>query len=333
MKLSEALSKFLLAHRADGSSQQTVIWYRKRLSRFVEFFKDCDLSTITTDDLRGFVVSLQEQGVKWASHKYHKPVPGALSPSTIHGYVRCIKTLFNWLEDNEHITTAQNIAIRLKKPRLPKHAPKEITQSDLLTLLDASRSWGRSPKRNYAMLLFLAETGCRVAGLMSVRVDQLDLKKRRVMIVEKGNKTRWVFFGNETKKALESWLSVHPQNSDYLFVGERGRLTEWGVRMVLRHLADAAGVEGRVNPHSFRHAFAKRTLVKGGDVAFLSELMGHSDIKVTRDAYLIFRTEELEQAHKRFSSLDSVLRQNHPVKKIGQLARKGKRGQSKKPLK
>lgn len=308
MILSQAVESFLVAVKSENSSLETVAWYRKRLAGLIRFFGDLDLETLTTDDLRRFIVSLQEQETKYLNHRFHKPIRGKLSPSTIQGYVRCIKRLYNWLEEEGQITTAQNVALRLKKPKLPKHPPKEIAESDLMALIRAARSWGRHRSRNYAMILFLAETGVRVAGLVNLRVSDVDLKRGQAIVTEKGDKSRVVFFGKETRSALTSWLSDRPQDTDYIFVGERGRLTVSGVRMVLRHLAKFAGVLGRVNPHSFRHAFAKRTTVRGGDLAFLSALMGHSDIKVTRDAYLIFRTQELQNAHAQYSSLDSALK-------------------------
>lgn len=308
MKLSEALRLFLRGVKADGLSAQTEEWYRKRLQRLVRFFNDADLGTVTSDDLRRFVVSLREQSVKYENHPFHKPVQGWLSPSTQQGYVRCIKRLYNWLEENEYITVVQNVALRLKRPRIPKQAPKEVAESDLMALLRVARTWGRYPKRNHALVLFLAETGCRVAGLVNLRVSDIDLEKGQAMVTEKGSNVRIVFFGEVTKGALSAWLDDRLKDTDYLWTGERGRLTVYGVRLVLRRLKRVAGISGRVNPHAFRHSFAKRTLVRGGDLAFLSDLMGHSDIKVTRDVYLIFRTEELKRAHRRYSSLDGLLK-------------------------
>ena len=310
MKVSEALDKFLLSRRSDGLSQETVIWYRKRLGRVVEFFNDCDLSAITTDDFRRFVVSLQEQNVKWANHKFHNPIKGSLSPATIQGYQRCVRTFYNWLEENELITSAQNVARKLKKIKLPKQAPKEISETDMLALLEASKSYGRYSKRNYAMILFLADTGCRVGGLASLRLADLDLSRGQAMVIEKGSKSRVLFFGQETKDALSVWLAERPQETDteFLFVGERGRLTTYGVRMVLKRLKKIAGVSGFVNPHSFRHAFAKRAILRGISDSVLANLMGHTDIKTTHNAYLIYRTQESQDAHRRYSSLDGLLK-------------------------
>ena len=297
MKLSGGLELFLTAIKSDGLSAETIAWYKKRLSRLILFLGDPVVVRVKVDDLRRFVVSLQDQSVLYQSHKYHVPVAGFLSPSTVQGYIRCVKRLFSWFEDESLVKISP--AYRLKKNKLPKSQPREIDERDLLALLRVSKTWGRHCKRNYALLMFLADTGVRVGGLVGLRVSALDLKKRQATVIEKGSKARVVFFGAKTALALKTWFLCRGLPGDSVF-----GLTADGVRVTLRHLKLAAGVKGRVNPHSFRHAFAKRTIVNGGDVAVLSALMGHSDIKVTRDSYLIFRTAELQKQYGKYSGLD-----------------------------
>ena len=193
-----------------------------------------------------------------------------------------------------------SVARRLKRPGIPKTPPKEIDDRDLIALIRESQFWGRHCKRNYGLLLFLADTGVRVGGLVSLRVGDLDLLHGEAMVCEKGGKYRSVFFGRRTASALLAWFVERGRDPGSVF-----GLTAQGVRMVLRRLKKAAGVTGRVNPHSFRHAFAKRSIVAGADISFVSAMMGHSDIKVTKDAYLIFRTEELRVAHAKYSSIDA----------------------------
>jgi integrase/recombinase XerD len=71
-------------------------------------------------------------------------------------------------------------------------------------------------------------------------------------------------------------------------------------------LKKKAGVAGRVNPHSFRHAFAREYLKNGGDVSILPTLMGHSDVNTTRDFYAVFKTDELADLHLKYSPIDHL---------------------------
>ena len=306
MKLSRALDYFYNSIIADGKAEVTLVWYQQRLKRLYAFLGDIDIESVTINDLRGFVVSLRAKKSVWGDNSFHPTCARSLSVATIHSYVRAVKRLFNWLEFEGYITTAENPAIRLKKPKLPKSEPKNITAEDFRALLGAVNST-KFPERNRAILLFLADTGVRVGGLVGLRVQDLKLSENMAMVTEKGLKSRYVFFGDETKEALQQYLDVRASSSEYLWIGQRGRLTISGVRVVLRRLTKIAGVTGRTNAHAFRHFFAKRYLQNGGDLATLADLMGHSDVVVTKNSYSIFLTDELKRKHKEHSGMRSLL--------------------------
>jgi integrase/recombinase XerD len=301
MKLSKAVDLFLKGVVADGLQESTRRWYQRRLLHLVRYLRDRDLKKVSADDLREFVVSLREQNTKWQGHKWRKPVRGSLSPFTVQSYVRAVKRLFNWLEDNERIE--QNPARKLKKPALPKLPPKEISIGDIRKLLDAAKE----SKRDYAMILFLADTGCRAGGLVGLRVQDLNFEDGSALVTEKGRKSRYVFFHDATKAALQGWLTERPQETDFVFVGRRGGLSTYGVNQMLERLKTKAGISGRVNPHSFRHAFAKLYLMAGGDLGSLSDLMGHTDVQVTKNFYSVFLKEELRRKHAQHSLLGAIL--------------------------
>ncbi|HSN76988.1 MAG TPA: site-specific integrase, partial [Anaerolineae bacterium] len=91
------------------------------------------------------------------------------------------------------------------------------------------------------------------------------------------------------------WAGVERSSKPYL--------TTEGIRQVLKRLGKKAGVEGPVNPHSFRHGFAREYLLSGGDLATLADIMGHSDVQVTWSSYAIFRTAELAAKHAKHSPI------------------------------
>ncbi len=307
MEVAEALEVFLTGIRTEVGSKETIAWYRKRLKRMVTFLDGKTLQNVTLDDLRRFIATLYDQSTLYAKHPYHKPVNGKLSIAYIHSYVRAIKSFYAWLVENEYLDAGANAAAKLKKPKLPRTPPKAITDTNMAAMLKAAKKYGKYGKRNYAILCLLGETGCRMGGLVKMKVSDVDLDKGRIMVTEKGNKSRTVFIGSMAKRALGAWLAVRPDETDYLFPGERGVLTEWGVRMLLKHVGKAANVKGKINAHAWRHAYARRHLLRGGDIGILSDLMGHSDIKVTKEAYSIFEIDELQKKHTEFSSLDGLL--------------------------
>jgi integrase/recombinase XerD len=86
-------------------------------------------------------------------------------------------------------------------------------------------------------------------------------------------------------------------------LGTRGRkrLTEDAVGEVLRRLKQRAGVKGPVNPHAFRHGFAREWLRNGGDIAVLSKVLGHADPSTTMRSYAVLRAGELHHFHRQYS--------------------------------
>lgn len=264
-----------------------------------------NLNNLTTDDLRSFIVHLRDQRLKYKRHQYRRPVQGNLSDFTVAGYVRVLRRFCRWLELNGH--TEQNIASRLKKPPLPKLPPKDASVADIRAPLDACDKSSKYPKRDRAIILTLSDTGCRKAGLIGLRLSDLSLESASAMVREKGRKARIVFLSPATKAALQEWLAERPARTDFVFVGQRGPLGDYAVNQILQRLKRHAGIVGRVNPHSFRHAFAKMYLNNGGDLGSLADLMGHASVQVTKDTYSIFLTEELRRKHDLHSPLQGIV--------------------------
>lgn len=73
------------------------------------------------------------------------------------------------------------------------------------------------------------------------------------------------------------------------------------------HSLQIFGVCPSVNSHGFRHDFAKMYLIDGGDLASLSDIMGQSDVKVTKDSYTVFVTDELKRKHDQHTPLSNIL--------------------------
>jgi len=93
-------------------------------------------------------------------------------------------------------------------------------------------------------------------------------------------------------------------------------MTGFTVIQLLKRMAKRAGVNGRVNPHAFRHAFAREFILNGGDIGTVSQILGHSQILVTKQFYAVFSTEELKGEDHRYSPV-SHLNGRGTVKKRG----------------
>lgn len=310
MRLTEAIDALLLATQANGKSPETVKAYREKLQYLLETLGDVAIEAVTVQDLRGYVAG-----------QLARVTAGELSPFTVAGRVRALKRLFNFL--TEEGTLDANPARRIKTPRPRRVTPKGITHRDLVRLLESTQGGGVLNLRDRAIILFLADTGCRLGGLCGLNLGDVDLEARRATVTEKGEKSRAVYFLEMTAAALGAWLGARPVvDTGALFLSmdrwgnPQGPITGVTVARMLTRRAERLGIEGKVNPHSFRHAFARDFLMSGGDLGALSDLLGHADVLVTKEFYGVLTGEDLRRKHAEFS----------PVKRLTEEARGGNNG-------
>ena len=302
MRLNSALEDFILALQADGIASKTYDWYRWLLAEsphcLITWLVRRDISElneVSTGALRQYIVWLREQA--------NSRTGDAQSEDTIAAYLRALHRWFSWSAAEYG---GGNPMARIAYPKSRQQQPKALDLNDFARML---KSCGDDVKgiRNRALLAFLIDTGCRAGGLCGLRITDLHLEDRRAIVTEKGNKTRFVIFTDRTAALLQGWLDVRSGFEPVFYNLETGqRLTVDGLRSILRNIARRAGVTGRVNPHSFRHAFAREYILAGGDLATLARLMGHSQVSTTVNYYTLFTDQEVRDKHERFSPMSKL---------------------------
>lgn len=306
MNLSDALESFLQAAKADGLSDKTVIWYSAMLRPMVASLDVQDVADVTTANLRGYIVSLRERTTR---HGHQRPAQeGGLSAESIASNVRALHRFWRWASDEYDI---DNPARKIKHPGKGKSTPKGIIPADMSALLRAALQNDdmAAAARDAAIIALLADSACRAGGLLSLDVKDVDLEKRTAIVLEKGNKLRRIYFLPFTALALARWIALRPAVSETaLFVALKhgavlGRLKYSGLYEALKRIARRAGVQGRFNPHSFRHGFARDYLLNGGDLATLAQLLGHSSVTTTAHYYALFEQSQLAAQHDKFSPM------------------------------
>lgn len=304
MLLSEAIEALATAIIAEGKSERTANLYRLNLGYLVNFLGDRPIEAITRKDLQAYQAHLMARQERFAGHPSRPQEPGRLSLFTVRSYMRTVRRLFSWLTDEGYLPA--NPAHKLKLPKTGTPEPKAIDVNDYYKLLAATAGDTPQERRDRAICMFLYDTGCRVGGLVGLRLDDLDLEKGRARITEKGRKTRLAFLNPPTVAALQSWLSVRPDcNLPWVFLSMGihgiGQLLPNGVGQMLKRLKQKAGIKGPCNPHSFRHAFACGFLRRGGEISALAKIMGHTSVDVTFRFYGIWAVADLQEKHRRYS--------------------------------
>ena len=279
------------------ASPQTVTWYQKRLALFQCDYGEKYLSEFDESDLWVWYKKIQGK-VRQGNH----PVPGKISITTQHGYVRAVRRFFKWLYVEQLIFV--DLAREIKLPKLPKNGKKGISDDNVDTLLKAAAS----NRRDYAMLRFIESTGCRRGGVADLRISDLSLDAteplcRRAIVREKGNKERIVFMSFEALRAMREWLDERESESDFVFINTRkpdNGLAPSGISQIVSRYKDETGIIGQVSPHQWRHRLGRKMLEEGMPLGLLSQMLGHTSVVVTNDFYGMFAVDDLHKAVDRY---------------------------------
>ena len=166
----------------------------------------------------------------------------------------------NWAEEQEILTRSP--MARMHEPVVPENPPPVFTTAQLKAIFTTTKA-DKTFKgiRDYAILLVLADTGCRAAELVSMKLSGIDYNAHTIEVLGKGSRVRNVAFGAKTGKALLAYRRARSQQTaaaghDELWIGVRGPLADSkSVWQLVRQRAVAAGIDGRAFPHLFRHTF------------------------------------------------------------------------------
>jgi integrase/recombinase XerC len=309
--LTEAIDRFLLSLEANGRAIATISTYRWRLTDFresVEAGGIVSVESLSPETLDAWAVSLHRQPTRWADHPTRPARSGGLSAVSIAGRVQAIKTFLTWCIRRGYLESSP--ADHLEKPAVDLDASGRVMSTDDLAAIVAkadelARSGKRLAVRDYAIVAFCAETGCRPGEVVSLSTGGLNLASCEAII---GGKTgsRRVMFTERAALALSAWLSARPEVCDHgrVFVSRTGTpLTVSGLYQVFKRLASQSGVCGRYNPHAVRHLVGQ-TFTDGANLELAREKLGHSSVVTTARFYAHQDGKRLREATRRLSLLN-----------------------------
>lgn len=201
----------------------------------------------------------------------------------------------------------------LESPKQLRPLPVVLSIAEIDALFEAIDHSKPEGQRNRAMLEVMYSCGLRVSELVTLKISDLFLDIDFIRVIGKGNKERLVPIGEvairQTRlylKHVRPLMPVHEQASDILFLNRRGKpLSRVMVFLVIKELAEKAGIRKNIHPHTFRHSFATHLVEAGADLRAVQEMMGHKSITTTEiythldKGYL---RQTLEKFHPRYNS-------------------------------
>jgi integrase/recombinase XerD len=259
-----------LAVAAARLAPRTVEAYRRDLAHLAAWL-DRSPADASADDLAAYVAQLRADG---------------LAPTTIARRLAAVRSFFR----HQLLlgTRTDNPAASVDLPKRRRTLPRTLSPAEVERLLDAAAGTTPRALRDRALAELLYGAGLRVSEAVSLDRQSVDLENRLVRCIGKGNRERVVPIGREAVDALRRYLSrgrpfLERRNRHELFLNANGgALTRAGVFLILRKLADKAGLEPeRIHPHLLRHSFATHLLEGGADLRAVQEMLGHADLATT----------------------------------------------------
>lgn len=253
--------------------------------------------------LRAWLMALQESG---------------LARATLARRSATIRSFLTWAVREELIAT--NPAIRLKSPKREQRLPHILQNNQIERIFkpvpvpqgtpeakapEPTREQLALADRDKLILELLYATAIRVGELVSLDINDVDLDRRTLRVIGKGNKERTVPFGQPAMNAVDNWLRrarpvLRTDDSGHaLLLGRRGkRLDARQARQVVSDALAALGDTAARGPHSLRHSAATHLLDRGADLRAVQEILGHSSLATTQ-LYTHVSVERLKESYQR----------------------------------
>jgi integrase/recombinase XerC len=280
---SGALEAFLAQLSSRNAPVRTRTEYRRNVGEFVTFLAARDVAWRSPDRgaIRAWLASMAERG---------------LAASSVSGRLSAVRSFYRnalregWINANP--------LAGVRAPRRPRRLPRVLSTEQAGRLVTAPLTTSNAAaadalrRRDAAVLELLYATGMRISELAGLRLDRIDLRRRRLRVVGKGTKERMLLFGTPAAHALEGYLAeARPvlaartrgaAPATTFLNAHGGPLTARGARGIVARWVGRTGMPIRTSPHTLRHSFATHMLENGADLRVVQELLGHASLQTTQ---------------------------------------------------
>lgn len=228
------------------------------------------------------------------------------SAATTSRKLSSLRSLYKFLMKLGLATQDPFALVETKK--VHNHLPEFLFEPEIEALFAAVRGNEPLTIRNRAILEVLYGTGIRVSECANLTLKQIDFNVGAMLIHGKGNKDRYVVFGQRCADALHEYLDtvrmelagVRGLVEPHVFLNQHGKpLTVRGIEYVLDQVIKQTSLTAKIHPHMLRHSFATHMLDHGADLRTVQELLGHSSLSTTQ-IYTHVTTEHLVNDYMKF---------------------------------
>ncbi len=289
--LTDAFADFLEKCRAKNLSEKTLNIYTVHFKFFREYLSDPDkkASDITEDTLEGFILYLQNRDC---------------NDITVQSYMRGVRCFCYYLMEEGYLQR-----FKIKLPKADKRIKETYTDAELKKLLKKPnvKTCEFNEYKTWVFSNYLLATGNRISTVLSLQIKDLDFENETIQLNKcKNRKAQIVPMASSLKVILKEYLTYRKGSpDDYVFCNSYGGKGD--IRSYQEMLAKYNRKRGvsKTSAHLYRHTFAKRWILNGGDIFRLQKLLGHSNLDIVKE-YVNMFGRDLTKDYTSFNPLDTL---------------------------
>ena len=303
-----------------GYSPNTIKTYSLIIHAFLNYlnFRKIKLKKVRKEHIRDYIVLLREESKN--------------SSKTIKLKINAFRSFFNFLTERTKLFTKSPFSKSDFKYKVEKKDVESISIDQMDALLDAAEkekekvanmlqeTKGKkillkkkvfAAYRDITILKLLLSTGLRISELLNIKISDIDYIDKSILIFGKGKKIRKVFYDLENIEEdfllyIKNWERFN-LNHEFIFVSIKNynQLTSRGFELLLKKYVKQAGLRLSITPHTLRHTFATIAIEKGANIKAVSQILGHSNCKITIDIYTHLSNEHIRDVMKKCHPLST----------------------------
>jgi integrase/recombinase XerD len=201
--------------------------------------------------------------------------------------ISAIRSFFTFLLQENY--RPDHPAEMLQQPRLGTYLPDTLKVKEIDAIVSAIDRSKPEGERNFAIIETMYACGLRVSELVGLHLSDLHFDQNFIRVRGKGNKERLIPIHEQAQKHVTRYIKsirnhqeVEKSSKDIVFLNRRGKaLSRQMVFIMLKDLAQKAGIRKNISPHTLRHSFATHLVQGGADLRVVQELLGHESILTT----------------------------------------------------
>ncbi|MEO1772961.1 tyrosine-type recombinase/integrase [Candidatus Enterococcus ferrettii] len=274
-----AYKQFFISLKLRGLSDRSIQLYMYNIDKFNRFIAK-PFKEISTGDIRTYIA--------------HRTLIDKIANSTLDHERGVITRFFKWLYEEDFIDS--DPGKRVEKIKVKKRLLESFTQQEVELLRAAC-----DDVKKMMVLELLLSTACRVAELVTLKMENYDVDGGKISVIGKGNKERIVFIHSRAKMFIDAYLEKFPHKFGPIICGGDGigsQMSTSGIQKMIKTIARKAGVE-KAYPHKFRRTTATDASNHGMKLIDIKELLGHSSAETTL-LYIDSSKNDLKAKHEKY---------------------------------